>query len=318
MNYLVVFLLAFIITILLTPFVKLFAIKFSFYDYHNDRKIHQTPKPKLGGCAIFVGFVLSTLCIISLNISIFKSILPLFIPLMICGGIILCLGIYDDIEGSGAFIKLSIQIIAASIFYNFGFQFSHFSIPSFINIPMDNLSFPLTLLWLVGITNAFNLIDGIDGLASSLAIIASICLFVLGLYFNDTFLILMSLALIGSNLAFLKYNLYPSKIFMGDAGSLFLGFTLGSLALYSPRASSDKNPLFFFVALTLFIPLLDAFYAIIRRILKKKNIFQGDKEHIHHILLKKGFSQSQVTLTLSCFSSLIMALSLILILFVIK
>jgi len=222
--------------------------------------------------------------------------------------LVLILGIYDDLQGSSAVLKFIIQIVISLLIIKSGFYLSNISIPGVINIKFGIFSFPLTLLWIVGITNAVNLIDGLDGLAAGIIGIAASFIFIIALILKDSLVICVSLALAGACFAFLKYNFHPAKIFMGDTGSLFLGLIVACLGIYKPSLRAD-NIYFIPVAVILLLPIVDTTLAVIRRIMRKKNIFSGDASHIHHYLLRKKFNQAQVavrfylaTFVLGCFS----------------
>jgi len=213
--------------------------------------------------------------------------------LIICSTLMLILGMYDDFHGSKALQKLVIQIMISLLLIKIGFSLQRIVIPGLIDINLGILSVPLTILWLIGITNAINLIDGLDGLAAGIISIAALFFCLYGFFLKENFVLFSSLALMGANLAFLKYNFYPAKIFMGDTGSLFLGFIIGALAIYRARPE-DLNNLFFLPAvLVLLFPLADIVFAFVRRILRKQHIFNSDFSHIHHFFIKRGFNQVQ-------------------------
>jgi UDP-GlcNAc:undecaprenyl-phosphate GlcNAc-1-phosphate transferase len=308
MNYFFIIAISFCIVFLLTPSIRFVALRFSVIDKRNHRKIHNKLIAKMGGLAIYLGFLGGIGTIALLDSFILKSNFSLIASLMMGSTLILFLGIYDDFQGSGALLKLLVQLIISMLMIKAGFLFKGFYISGIIDISFGNFSIPMTLLWLVGITNAVNLIDGLDGLASGVIGIALIFIALYGLLFQDIFISYIALALAGATLAFLKYNFFPAKIFMGDTGSLFLGFIVACLGIYRSNAQ-DHNLYFFPISILLLFPICDSTFAIIRRLKNKKNIFQGDKSHMHHYLIKHGFSQSQavkifyfVTIALGVFS----------------
>ncbi|MCU0666028.1 MAG: undecaprenyl/decaprenyl-phosphate alpha-N-acetylglucosaminyl 1-phosphate transferase [Candidatus Omnitrophica bacterium] len=295
MAYFFVVAISFIIVFLITPTIRYIALKFYAIDKTNHRKIHKKIVTKLGGLAIYLG-VLGGLSVISLfDFSFFRVNFSLFFSLLIGITLILMLGIYDDFQGSSARLKFIIQIIISFMIIKSGFLLENVTIGKFININLGMFSIPITLLWLVGITNAINLLDGLDGLASGVVGVTSLFIFIFSLILQDVFVSCVALALFGAILAFLRYNFYPAKIFMGDTGSLFLGLSVGCLGVYKPMGSV-QNHYFVPVVLLLFLPILDTVLAIMRRVLRRQNIFTGDSSHIHHYFMKLGFSQPETVI----------------------
>ena len=293
MNYFLIFSVSFIIVFLITPNIRYLALKFYAIDKVNKRKIHNKVITKLGGLAIYLGFLGGLFCLVILDPVFFKSYYLTILGLLISVTLILILGIYDDFQGSSALLKLLIQIIISLLIIKSGFLLRGIFLPGLINIEFGIFSIPLTILWLVGITNAVNLMDGLDGLAAGVIGIVLSFIFLFGLILKDNFTVYVSLALAGACFAFLKYNFHPAKIFMGDTGSLFLGLIVACLGIYQPFQRTD-NPYFVPIGVILLLPILDTILAVIRRVLRKKNIFTGDSSHIHHYFLKKGFNQAQV------------------------
>jgi len=293
MNYFLIFSVSFIIVFLITPNIRYLALKFYAIDKVNKRKIHSKVITKLGGLAIYLGFLGGLFCLVILDPAFFRNYYLTILGLLISATLILILGIYDDFQGSSALLKFLIQIIISFLIIKSGFLLKGIFLPGLINIEFGIFSIPLTILWLVGIVNAVNLIDGLDGLAAGVIGIAASFIFVLALILKDNLTICVSLALAGACFAFLRYNFYPAKIFMGDTGSLFLGLIVACLGIYQPSLRLG-NPYFIPVVIIIFLPILDTILAVIRRISRKKNIFSGDSSHIHHYLLKKGFTQAQV------------------------
>jgi len=297
MNYFIIFAVAFIIAYLITPNIRYLALKFYAIDKVNKRKIHNKIITKLGGLAIYFGFLGGLFCIVILDPVFLKSYYLILFGLLMSLTLVLILGIYDDLQGSSAVLKFIIQIVISLLIIKSGFYLSNISIPGVISIEFGIFSFPLTLLWIVGITNAVNLIDGLDGLAAGVIGIAASFIFIIALILKDSLVICVSLALAGACFAFLKYNFHPAKIFMGDTGSLFLGLIVACLGIYKPSLRLD-NIYFIPVAIILLLPIVDTTLAVIRRILRKKNIFSGDASHIHHYLLRRKFNQAQVAVRL--------------------
>lgn len=294
-------LVAAIVALITTPVVKSLAVRFGAIDVPKDgRRMHNHPIPRMGGLAIFISFILSIL---------------LFLPLtqqlrgMLIGAIIIVvLGIFDDKYALPAKPKFLIQIVAALIAVQMG---NRIFIISNINIFSDApywdlgwLSYPLSILWIVGITNAVNLIDGLDGLACGVSTISSMTLLVIALVVLEPDIAILTAALAGACLGFLPYNMNPAKIFMGDTGSTFLGFVL---AVVSIQGLFKFYTIISFAApfLMLGLPIFDTCFAILRRVAKGQSPMTPDRGHIHHRLIDMGFSQKQAVATLYVVSTIL-------------
>jgi UDP-GlcNAc:undecaprenyl-phosphate GlcNAc-1-phosphate transferase len=212
--------------------------------------------------------------------------------------VVFLLGVYDDFRGANASVKFSVQLVAVAILYLCGFQIDSVSLPfgGSWEIPVM-LSFPLTALWVIGITNAFNLIDGMDGLAAGASVFALLSLFVCSLSQGHPEISLMSIVLVGAVMGFLRYNFNPATIFLGDSGSLFLGFMAAALSL----ASAQKGATIIAVAIPLVsfgLPIVEVCVSVARRFISGDALFQSDRRHIHHMLLKRGLNQRQAAILL--------------------
>ncbi len=287
-----VFLISAFGALLITPFLEQLAIKWKVLDFPDERKIHKKAIPRLGGVAVFISFLFA-LGKFSLEVSSLKGI-------MLGGGLIFLIGLIDDVRALGAKVKLGGQVIAALILIHQGIILSFF--PATFLGKMTAVI--LTIVWLVGITNSLNFLDGMDGLAAGMAAVASLTFLIITVKTDQIFLAVAASALLGSCLGFLPYNFHPARIFLGDAGSTFLGFILASFAVMGGWA--EKN---FFVALgtplvILGILVFDLIYITVSRISlgKVKNFWQWieyvGRDHIHHRLLNLGFSQRQTVLTI--------------------
>lgn len=294
MIYFFIVAISYIIGYLITPNIRHTALKFYVIDKANHRKIHRKIVTKLGGLAIYLGFLGGVVTVLFFDLVFLRTYFVPLAAIVMTSSLILILGIYDDFQGSSAVTKLLIQSIVASLLIKSGFLLTGISIPNFIQIQFGVLSVPLTIVWLVGVTNAINLIDGLDGLAAGICIIALAFICTFGFIWHHDFITFLSLAILGSCMAFLKYNFYPAKIFMGDTGSLFLGMIIASLAIYRPNPGSSNNPYFIPTIFLLILPITDTLFAIVRRLLRKQHIFRGDSSHIHHYFLKLGFNQPQI------------------------
>jgi UDP-GlcNAc:undecaprenyl-phosphate GlcNAc-1-phosphate transferase len=281
----------------------------------GGRHVHQTPLPRLGGVAIFLAFSFSLSVWLGLSL-IFPRIIVGLAPATILriyvpACLIFCLGIYDDLRGAGPYLKFSVQAIAAAMLFAGGMRilglpvlFGQHTLPWYLGLP-------LTVLWVVAITNAFNLIDGLDGLAAGSALFSTMVVFVVSLVDHSWLGSLMSVTLAGAILGFLRFNFNPATIFLGDSGSLFIGFMLSALAL----AGAQKAPTFVAVAIPVVsfgLPILETLLSILRRLISGRPIFTADREHIHHKLLQMGFSHRQVVIVLYAVSAIFAMLSLFL------
>lgn len=280
--------LCFIASVLFTPLVKKFAIAIGATDKPNARKVHQKIMPRLGGLAIYISFLIGFL--------ILRPSDPDFSPLPIIIGsfIIIITGVLDDRFELSAKVKLIGQLLAAGSVVLGGIQLQTINIPFGGEIEFGIFSIPLTILWIVGITNAINLIDGLDGLAAGVSSIALITISAMAILMGNVFVTSVGLILLGSTLGFLVYNFHPAKIFMGDTGALFLGYMISVLALLG-----FKNITIFSLIVPIIIlgvPISDTFFAIIRRLVNKQPLGAPDKSHLHHCLLRLGYSHRQTVL----------------------
>lgn len=286
--------LAFIIAYLITPLVIKLAPRVGAVDRPNLRKVHTRTMPRMGGLAIYIAYVTTLLTT--------QAIDTRLVGLLTGGTLIMLLGLADDIRNLSPHVKLLGQILAALSLVAFGVQVDFITNPiSGGLVTLGILAIPLTVLWLVGITNAVNLIDGLDGLAAGVSAVAAIVLAVVGWRSGALDVAIWALILAFATLGFLRYNFHPARLFMGDSGSMFLGFNLAALSLLSLTKSATAFSLVIpFVILG--IPILDTLCAIVRRFLGGQPIFQADKEHLHHRLLGLGFSHRATVLVIYAIS----------------
>ena len=281
----------------------------------DGRHVHQVPLPRLGGVAIFLAFSVSLSLWFGLSLinpRLVDGLEPttlfrIYVPACL----VFCLGIYDDLRGASPYLKFAVQAIAAAMLFAGGMRildlpliFGSYSLPWFVGLP-------LTVVWVVAVTNAFNLIDGLDGLAAGSALFSTLVFFVCALVNHSWLVSLMSLTLAGATLGFLRFNFNPATIFLGDSGSLFIGFMLSALAL----AGAQKAPTFVAVAIPVVsfgLPILETLLSVVRRLISGRPIFTADREHIHHKLLQMGFSHRQVVIVLYAVSAVFAMLSLFL------
>ncbi|MEP7341474.1 MAG: hypothetical protein ABI977_27330 [Acidobacteriota bacterium] len=301
-SYLILFSLSFLFSVGMTPLVRRWATAWGAVDLPDGgRRIHQMPTPRLGGLAIYLAFLGALLCAPLLDNRVSAGLLANWrtvAAVVAAGTLVFALGVYDDFRGANAGVKISVQVIAAMILYYCGFRISALSSPfgGSWELPMA-LSFPLTALWIVGITNAFNLIDGIDGLAAGASAFALLSLLGCSLAQGHSEISLLSIVLVGAVIGFLRYNFNPATIFLGDSGSLLLGFMAAALSLIS----AQKSPTLIAIAIPLVsfgLPVAEVCISIGRRFLSGAPLFEGDGRHIHHMLLHRGLSQRQSVILL--------------------
>ncbi len=292
--YVVAFTVALATSYFLTPHVKRFAIRAGALDTPDARKVHTEPIPRMGGLAIYAGFLLAVLASVHINRELFGIVLG--------GTVVLAVGVIDDLKPLPARVKLLGQIVAACVPILFGIRIEWLTNPFGGMIFLDYWAIPLTVLWIVGLTNTVNLIDGLDGLAAGVSTIASVTIMLVAAQQNFWTVAILTAALAGSALGFLQHNFNPAKIFMGDTGSMFLGYTLAAVsALGTVKSAATIAMVVPIVALGL--PIMDTAFAIIRRFNSGKPIFKPDKGHLHHRLLAMGLSQKQVVLLMYVISA---------------
>lgn len=302
-TYFSLFVLSLVATLFVTPFVKRLALRLGAVDKPGGRKVHEKPTPFLGGLALLIPFVLLLGALSFLNNDITRVLFSdpkHVIGLVLCGTLALALGVYDDIRGVDPRLKLLAETAIAVLAYVIGFRISLLSLPFLGEFRLGILAFPVTILWVVGVTNAINLIDGLDGLAVGTAFFVSSSNFFTSVLLNNPFMAVISVLLMGTLAGFLRYNFPPASIFLGDTGSLFLGMVLSlSTVLSSQKSSTAVMVLVPVIALGL--PIVDTLLAIFRRTLQGLPIFRSDRKHIHHALLALGFNRRKAVLTLYAF-----------------
>lgn len=299
----IAFVLSGIISFASTPLVKVFAQKVGAIDVPlDDRRMHKQPVPRLGGLAIFFGFIMS--------IVLFADINKQLRGILIGAVIIVVLGCIDDVVRLGAGIKFIVQICAAlvPVLYG-GLKIEAFSNPiGFITgvfwINLGIWSVPITVIWIVAITNAVNLIDGLDGLAVGVSTISSITLLLISLSLGNPAVAIITAALAGGCIGFLPYNINPAKMFMGDTGATFLGFILATVSI---QGLFKVYALISFAVpfLILGLPIFDVIVAVFRRLSKGQSPAKADRSHIHHRLIDMGFSQKQAVAILYTLSAIL-------------
>ncbi|WP_413307081.1 MraY family glycosyltransferase [Bacillus sp. 1P10SD] len=289
----------FVLSILITPLIKRFAFVIGATDKPNLRKVHQSIMPRLGGLAIFISFIV--------GVFFLKPDSPNSIAILLGCGIIIITGFCDDIFELPAKYKLLGQLAAACVVVFVGnLQVVFINLPFGGQLQFGFLSIPFTIFWIVGITNAINLIDGLDGLAAGVSSIALITISGLALIQGNLFVAALGSIVLASTLGFLIYNFHPASIFMGDTGALFLGFIISVLSLLGFKNVTFIT--FVIPVIILGVPISDTFFAIIRRIINKQPLSAPDKSHLHHCMLRLGYSHRQTVLliyTMSAFFGLV-------------
>lgn len=302
---------AFVASLAFTPVIRALSIRFRILDLPGKRNVHQEEIPRLGGIAIFLATLAPFLYFLFFGDFLAKEIQNSwepFLGLTLGCFIVFGIGIWDDIQRLSPLPKLIAEIVAALLAYHFGLRIQLLSNPFGLPWDVSWLSAPLTVIWLVGITNAINLADGIDGLATGIATFAAAIFFFMTIPTIYTMVPYLAIAMVGACLGFLRYNFSPATIFLGDSGSLFLGFFLGGLSLWA----SEKSVIAFALLIPIIalgLPIVDMIYAILRRWNRGVSIGQADRDHIHHKLLEKGFSHRKAVLLLYGFNLLLAGFS---------
>lgn len=314
--YLSIFALSLLLSFVLTRNVRNFATARGWVvPPLQDRHLHQNALPRLGGIAIFLSFVISIT--VALFVSrffpqqatalSFKTLFTILLP----ATIVFLLGIYDDIRSVGPYTKFAVQVVAAILLFAGGFRILDLPVLFGAHHLGWTIGLPVTILWVIGITNAFNLIDGLDGLAAGSALFSTLVVFVVAIFSGSTVVSFLTIVLAGAILGFLRFNFNPATIFLGDCGSLFIGFMLSALAL----EGAQKAPTVIAVAIPVVsfgLPILETALSVLRRLIGGRPVFTADREHIHHKLLQRGLSHRQVVIVLYAVSALFALLSLFL------
>lgn len=297
-KYALAFFIPLVIAFLATPIAKRIATIVGAIDVpKDDRRIHKEPIPRLGGLAIFIASIFS--------IVLFMDISRELLAIIIGGTIIAISGAIDDVKPMTAKLKLLFQIVAAGILVYGGVKIeiltNPFSETGYIGLGL--LAVPITIFWVVGITNTVNLIDGLDGLSAGVSAISAIAFAVISYMLGDSEIAMISLIIGGAAIGFLPYNFNPASIFMGDTGALYLGFMLSAIAIEGAVKSAAAIAIVIPI-LTLGLPVFDTTFAILRRYKNSRPIMEADRGHLHHRLLDLGFGQKRTVLILYAVSSI--------------
>ena len=290
--YIAAFSTAFAISNVMTPVAKKISLKLGAIDMPKARGMHKKPMPRMGGIAIVAGFTLTVLLLYNFTeYSDMHKLTGYFIG----AAMIVVLGMVDDVKNLPAKFKFAVQILAALVAVAFGIRIHIVMWP--VTYALLKLSIPITVIWIVGLTNAVNLIDGLDGLATGVSSIAAICIMVLCILTGDETSVVLTAALAGSCLGFLPRNFNPAEIFMGDTGATFLGYTLAVTSILGVFKGYAMIALMVSV-LAVGFPIFDTLFAMTRRAARHQPIMQADRGHLHHKLIDRGFSQKQAVMIL--------------------
>ena len=294
MSY-VALIVCFILSVIFTPIIKKLAFKIGAVDQPESRKVHRKIMPRLGGLAIYASFLI--------GLFIFIDDSNIVLAILTGSLIIVLVGVLDDLLQLSPKVKMAGQVIAAVVTVYSGIRIEFITLPFGDKIEFDFFAVPITVIWIIAITNAINFIVGLDGLAAGISSIALLTISVLAILMGDSISALLGIILLGSTLGFLVFNFYPAKIFMGDTGSLFLGYMISVLAIIGLYKNVTVFSLIVPVII-LGIPILDTLFAIIRRLVHKKPISSPDKFHLHHCIIRLGFSHRQTVIMIYVMSGL--------------
>jgi UDP-GlcNAc:undecaprenyl-phosphate GlcNAc-1-phosphate transferase len=288
-TYMVVAALSGYLCYLLVPLVKKYCLDKGYFDMPGPRKIHTLPTPRLGGIAIFAAYFLGLVPGILLLPETWEHNHWQIIGIFLGGFLIFSMGIFDDLKGLSPLKKLIWEIIAACVVIAFGVKLEVLNIPFYKLITLGYWGIPLTLIWLVAITNTINLIDGLDGLAAGVSAIVAISFLVLSVILDLPLPSLLAAGIIGTSFAFLKFNYFPASIFMGDSGALFLGYMFAVISLFWPK--SFATIVMFVPILALGVPIIETVSTFFRRLLSGQKVYVADRRHIFHFLLDLGIPE---------------------------
>ena len=299
-TYLFVYLGSLFLALVITPVIIWLARRLKAADHPGVRTVHKKPIPRVGGVAIFVSMICLIVPVLFLHNAIgqsFRSIQLKVITLLCAAAFMFVIGVIDDIKGLRARVKLLAQLAAAITVCAVGIRIESVAVADWLTLDFGWFSWPLTLLWIVGITNAINLSDGLDGLAAGISAVACGVIAIFAVYSGQVVMAVLMLALLGSLSGFLFFNFNPAKIFMGDCGSMFLGFTIASSSVMCATKSSALVGLALPV-LVLGIPIFDTLFSMLRRFLERRSMFAPDRSHFHHKLLDLGLKQRHAVIVI--------------------
>lgn len=319
LKYVMVLIVTIVMAVVLTPLVRFLALRIGAVDNPNARRINKVPMPSAGGLAIFISFAISSLVFLPLivtHVHFFDTYFEYVLPIVVAGAVIILTGLIDDVRELAPLPKfLGILFAALIIWFFTDFHFDSFKIPfggPLLVFPTW-LAFFLTVLWIVGITNAINLIDGLDGLVAGVSIISLLTMGIVSYFFlhdSNIFLSLTIFVLVAAIAGFLPYNYHPAIIYLGDTGALFIGFMIGVFSLQGLKNSTAVAVVTPIIILG--VPITDTVVAIIRRTLSGQKIYEADRMHLHHRLLSLGLTHRGTVLVIYAISFIFSLTSLLL------
>jgi UDP-GlcNAc:undecaprenyl-phosphate/decaprenyl-phosphate GlcNAc-1-phosphate transferase len=301
-TYFALFLIATFSALVITPLIRRLCERFKLLDVPRDgRRVHRSAIPRLGGVAIYLSLLLALSSLLFVSNVLTQSLqfyTPVLLKVLVPTSLVLLLGIYDDLRGTNAVVKFVGLGLIASLFYALGGRIEVLLVPfvGMVHLPAV-IGFLLTVFWLVAISNAFNLIDGMDGLATGAALFSSVVILVVALSGGHLVMTVVTIVICGALAGFLRYNFNPASIFLGDSGALFVGFLLAALSLMGAQKATTAIAVITPI-LAFGLPVVDTSVTMVRRLIGRRPIFEGDGEHIHHMLLARGWSQRRVVLML--------------------
>lgn len=311
-SYVVACLVALFLSVLLTPLIRRFALRIGAVSTPGGRHVHGRTVPRLGGIALAFAWAVPVVGLALRDPRINHALTQRLVQVvaLVAGGTVMCaVGALDDARGMRSVHKLAAQVVVATVAFICGFQIQAVALPLVGTLQMGVFALPVTVLWIVGVTNAVNLIDGLDGLAAGVSFFAAFTSFVIASISGSVFVALTMAALMGSLVGFLFFNFNPARIFMGDSGSYFLGFVLATTALagggLQQKASTAVSLLV--PVLALGVPIFDTLFSMFRRLLERRPIFSADRGHVHHRLLDLGLTHRRAVVFLYGISILLAA-----------
>ena len=319
--YVIVYIGAMLLALIATPQVVRFAHSWRVFDRPGTRRVHSAPVPRLGGVAIFVALVIPVAVLQFFDVEFTRSLHDPSAPvsqahvlaLLITGGFIFAVGLVDDLVGMGVRTKLVAQITAAAIACAMGIRIDSIGLSGLTIIEFGWLAWPLTILWIVSITNAVNLIDGLDGLAAGISLIACGVMLVFAIHTQNVSMIVLMSAMLGSLTGFLFFNFNPARIFLGDCGSMFLGYFLSTASVMCATKSAALVALAL-PAVALGLPIFDTLFSMLRRALERRSMFAADRKHIHHRLIDMGLHHRHAVIIMYAITALAAGIGMLMIL----
>lgn len=304
-SFLAAFGVAMLVSVLLTPLVARLGLKLGVVSHPGGRNIHDKPTPRVGGVAIGLAFFAPLVALFFVDSSVattFRSETRRAVGLFVGGALICGVGFYDDARGLRALYKLYAQVVVAAIAFACGFRIEAVLLPFVGEISMGIFAAPVTMLWIVGLINAVNLIDGLDGLAAGVVFFAAVTNFFVAWMTSSIFVCLLMAATGGAVFGFYFYNKNPARVFMGDSGSYFLGYVLAVTSLTGASQKASTTVALIAPIVALGVPIFDTLFAMVRRILERRPVFSPDRGHIHHRLLDMGITHRRAVYIIYGFS----------------